>query len=452
MITHQTAPSLCFTSARELARMIATRQVSAREVMAAHLTHINRLNPTLNAIVARLDDDRCLALADEADRRLASGAETGPLHGLPIAFKDLEAAVGFPWTRGSPIFAHDMPVDDTVLVERLRRAGTIPIGKGEGASRLPPPAAVATGMLPCADGSDLGGSLRNPGSFNNVVGFRPSFGLVASAPTPLPFVSFAVKGPIARTVDDAAFLLSAIAGTDPRDPVSYPSDPSSFAAPLDRDFEGVRIAWGPDLGGLPLDRRVRAVVGRQRRTFADLGCIVEERSPGLEAADKIFLDIRAWMTSYNHGALLDAHRDQLKPEAIWEIEKGRRLSAHDVAATLAQHAELLQRWRLFQQDYEFFVCTVNQVPPFDANETWPKEIDSLRMEHYIAWMKSTYWVSATLCPALSVPAGFTDDGLPVGIQIVGRRHDDFGVLQLGHAFEQATAFGRQRPAIVSSLG
>jgi amidase len=480
MITHQTAPSLCFTSARELARMIATRQVSAREVMAAHLTHINRLNPTLNAIVARLDDDRCLALADEADRRLASGAETGPLHGLPIAFKDLEAAVGFPWTRGSPIFAHDMPVDDTVLVERLRRAGTIPIGKtnvpelgmgshtynkvygttlnpydqtkSAGGSSGGAAAAVATGMLPCADGSDLGGSLRNPGSFNNVVGFRPSFGLVASAPTPLPFVSFAVKGPIARTVDDAAFLLSAIAGTDPRDPVSYPSDPSSFAAPLDRDFEGVRIAWGPDLGGLPLDRRVRAVVDRQRRTFADLGCIVEERSPGLEAADKIFLDIRAWMTSYNHGALLDAHRDQLKPEAIWEIEKGRRLSAHDVAATLAQHAELLQRWRLFQQDYEFFVCTVNQVPPFDANETWPKEIDSLRMEHYIAWMKSTYWVSATLCPALSVPAGFTDDGLPVGIQIVGRRHDDFGVLQLGHAFEQATGFGRQRPAIVSSLG
>jgi amidase len=456
--------------------MIRARQVSAREVMAAHLVPINRLNPGLNAIVARLDDDRCLALADEADRRLASGADAGPLHGLPIAFKDLEPAVGFPWTRGSPIFAHEMPVEDSVLVERLRRAGTIPIGKtnvpefgmgshtynkvygttlnpydrtkSAGGSSGGAAAAVATGMLPCADGSDLGGSLRNPGSFNNVVGFRPSFGLVPFAPAPLPFVGFAVKGPIARTVEDAAFVLSAIAGSDSRDPASYPSDPSAFAAPLGRDFKGVRVAWCPDLGGLPLDPRVRAVIERQRRTFEDLGCIVEDRSPDLAAADKIFLDIRAWTTSYSHGPLFDTRRDQLKPEAVWEIEKGRALSAHDVAAATAQHAELLQRVRAFQQDYEFFVCTVNQVPPFDANETWPKEIDGIRMDNYIAWMKSTCRVSTTLCPALSVPAGFTDDGLPVGIQIVGRRRDDFGVLQLGHAFEQATGFGRRRPRIV----
>src|SRR5262245_7525039 len=327
----ETASSLCFTSAREIARMIRARQVSAREVMAAHLAQINRLNPSLNAIVARLDDERCLALAEEADRRLASGAEVGPLHGLPIAFKDLESAVGFPWTRGSPIFANEMPAEDSLIVERLRRAGTIPIGKtnvpefgmgshtynkvygttlnpydqtkSAGGSSGGAAAAVASGMLPCADGSDLGGSLRNPGSFNNVVGFRPSFGLVPSAPAPLPFVGFAVKGPIARTVEDAAYLLSAIAGSDPRDPASYPSNPSSFAAPLGRDFEGVRVAWCPDLGGLPLDPSVRAVVDRQRRTFEDLGCIVEDRSPDLAAADKIFLDIRSWMTSYNHGPL-----------------------------------------------------------------------------------------------------------------------------------------------------
>jgi amidase len=473
MISDQTASSLCFASARELARMVRQRQASAREVMAAHLAQINRLNPALNAIVARLDDDRCLTLADEADRRLASGADPGPLHGLPIAFKDLEAAVGFPWTRGSPIFANEMPVEDSLIVERLRRAGAIPIGKtnvpefgmgshtynqvygttlnpfdrtkSAGGSSGGAAVAVATGMLPCADGSDLGGSLRNPGSFNNVVGFRPSWGLVPAAPAPLPLVGFAVKGSIARTVEDAAFLLGVIAGSDPRDPASYPSDPSSFAAPLGRDFKGVRIAWCPDLGGLPLDPRVRAVLDRQRRTFEDLGCSVEDRSPDLAAADRIFVDVRAWMTSYSHGPLLDAHRDHLKPEAIWEIEKGRRLGAQDVAAALAEHAELLQRTRLFQQHYEFVVCTVNQVPPFDASETWPKEIDGVRMEHYIGWMKSTYWISTTLCPALSVPAGFTEDGLPVGIQIVGRRRDDLGVLQLGHAFEQATGVGRKRP-------
>jgi amidase len=472
MITNETAASLCFTTARQLARLIRTRQVSVREVMAAHLLQINRLNPTLNAIVARLDDDRCLALADDADRRLAGGADPGPLYGLPIAFKDLEAAVGFPWTRGSPIYAGEMPAEDSLMVARLRRAGAIPIGKtnvpefgmgshtynkvygttlnpyehtrSAGGSSGGAAAAVATGMLPCADGSDLGGSLRNPGSFNNVVGFRPSFGLVPSVPV-LPFVGFAVKGPIARTVEDAAFLLSTIAGTDPRDPSNYPSDPSRFAEPLDRDFKGVRLAWCPDLGGLPLDPRVRGVLAKQRRTFEDLGCSVEDRCPDLTTADKIFLDIRQWMSSYTHGPLLRTHRDHLKPEAVWEIEAGLALSAQDVAAALARHGALLERMRLFQNEYEFIVCTVNQVPPFDANETWPKEIDGVRMEHYVAWMKSTYWISTTLCPALSVPAGFTDDGLPVGIQIVGRRRDDLGVLQLGHAFEQATGFGRQRP-------
>ncbi len=257
-----------------------------------------------------------------------------------------------------------------------------------------------------------------------------------------------MKGPIARSVEDAAFLLSTIAGSDPRDPSSYPSDPSAFAQALERDFKNVRVAWCPDLGGLPLDPRVRGVLERQRKTFEDLGCIVEQACPELAAADKIFLDIRLWMSSYNHAPLLEQHRDQLKPEAVWEIETGLGLSARDVAAAIAQHGELLQRMRRFQDDYEFILCTVNQLPPFDASTAWPKEIDGVRMEHYVAWMKSTYWISATLCPALSVPAGFTDDGLPVGIQIVGRRRDDLGVLQLGHAFEQATGFGQQRPPVV----
>ena len=475
MAAQEAAVNLCFASAREVARLVRARKASAREVMAANLLQINRLNPTLNAIVAKLDDDQCFALADDADRRLASGEDVGPLHGLPIAFKDLEAAVGFPFTRGSPLFANEMPAEDTLLVERLRHAGVIPIGKtnvpefgmgshtynkvygttvnpydqtrSAGGSSGGAAAAVATGMLPCADGSDLGGSLRNPGSFNNVVGFRPTFGLVPVAPTPLPFVGFGVKGPIARSVEDAAFLLSLMAGSDPRDPGTYPSDPSAFAQPLDRDFRNVRVAWCLDLGGLPLDPRVRGVLERQRRTFEDLGCVVEQACPELAAADKIFLDIRLWMSSYNHAPLLEPHRDRLKPEAIWEIETGLGLSAHDVAAAIAQHGELLQRMRRFQEQYEFIVCTVNQLPPFDASTAWPKEIDGVRMEHYIAWMKSTYWISATLCPALSVPAGFTDEGLPVGIQIVGRRRDDLGVLQLGHAFEQATGFGRRRPPV-----
>jgi amidase len=458
----ETAAGLCFASARELARSIRTRGVSAREAMTAHLAQIDRLNPTLNAIVARLDEARCLALADDADRRLARGEAVGPLHGLPFAFKDLEAAMGFPFTRGSPIFAHEMPAEDTVLVQRLRNAGVIPIGKtnvpelgmgshtynkvygttlnpydvtkSAGGSSGGAAVAVATGMLPCADGSDLGGSLRNPGSFNNVVGFRPTFGLVPVEPAPLPFVGFGVKGPIARTVEDAAFLLSAMADSD-------------FTRPLDRDFKNVRVAWCPDLGGLPLDPRVRAVLERQRQTFEDLGCRVDDACPDLAAADRVFLDIRLWMSSYNHAPLVENHRDRLKPEAIWEIETGSKLSAHDVASALARHGELLQRMQRFQDDYEFLLCTVNQVPPFDASIAWPTEIDGVGMEHYVAWMKSTYWISATRCPAISVPAGFTDDGLPVGLQIVGRQRDDIGVLQLAYALEQTTGFGRRKASL-----
>jgi amidase len=455
------AADLCFTSARELARLIRARDVSAREVMAACLAQIGRLNPTLNAIVAKLDDDECLARADAVDRVLASGADVGPLHGLPIAFKDLESAVGFPWTRGSRIFATDMPAEDSALVERLRRAGMIPIGKtnvpefgmgshtynavygttvnpydptkSAGGSSGGAAVAVSTGMLPCADGSDLGGSLRNPGSFNNVVGFRPSFGLVPVAPNPFSTAGFGVKGPIARTVDDAAFLLEVMAGR--------------ALAPLERDMHDVRVAWCPDLGGLPMDPRVTSVLARQRRTVEEIGCHVEDRCPPLERADTVFLTIRQWMSSFSHGPLLERHRELMKPEAVWEIESGARMTARDVASAFAMHSELIEEMRRFHERCDFFVCAVNQLPPFDASIDWPKEIAGTRMEHYVGWMKSTYWVSATLAPAISVPAGFTDEGLPVGMQIVGRRGDDLGVLRLAYAFEQATQCGRQRPSV-----
>ncbi|HEX9144190.1 MAG TPA: amidase family protein, partial [Candidatus Binatia bacterium] len=246
---------------------------------------------------------------------------------------------------------------------------------------------------------------------------------------------------------DAAFLLSLMAGPDPRDPAVYPSDPSLFAAALDRSFKETRVAWCPDLGGLPLDRRVRAVLEARRRTFEDLGCIVDEAHPDLSGAEEIFLTIRAWRSAITLGPLLEKHRDQLKPEAIWEIELGRSVSSADVGKEMVRHGELLEQMRRFHERYQFILCAVNQVPPFDAKLDWPKEIEGVKMEHYIAWMKSAYWISATFCPAISVPAGFTVEGLPVGIQIVGRYRDDFGVLQLAHAFEQATGFGRRRPPI-----
>ena len=472
---HSEPDDLCFLAARDLAALLRTRAISAREVMAAHLARIERHNPILNAIVAPLDPDAALALAAIADERLARGEVVGPLHALPFAFKDMQPAVGFPCTMGSRILRENRPVADSVLVERIRRAGAIPIGKTNvpefglgshtyndvyGITRNPwdpsrsaggssggAAAALAAGLLPLADGGDMGGSLRNPANFNNVVGFRPSPGVVPDAPSSMPFGRLAVSGPMARSVADAAFLLAVIAGEDPRDPASLPIDASRFAAPLDRDFAGVRVAWCPDLGGLPLDRRVRAVLDAQRTVFESLGCIVEEAQPDLRDAEEIFGTLRAFSVATLLGPLLERHRALLKPEAIWNIEKGLALSGVDVGRAMTAQAALLERMRRFFEEHEFLLCAVNQVPPFEATLDWPKQIEGVAMEHYIAWMKSAYWISATLHPAISVPAGFTPEALPVGIQIVGRARCDHAVLELAHAFEAATGVGRRRPPL-----
>ena len=465
--------------ARELAKSIRVRDLSAREVMSAFLEQIERVNPRINAIVAKLEDEKCLALADEANRRLARGDDVGPLYGLPFAFKDLDPAVGFPLTRGSRIFKDFIPVEDSVLVERLKHAGVIPIGKtnvsefgmgshtyndvygttlnpydltkSAGGSSGGAGAALAAGLLPLASGSDLGGSLRNPANFNNIVALRPTVGLVPSAPVALPFLGFGVKGPMARSVADVAFLLSAMAGTDPRDPACYPSDPSVFAKPLERDFKNARVAWCLDLGGLPFDRRVRAVLEVQRKTFSDLGCVVEDMCPDFTGADEIFLIIRAWYYWHTLGPLLEKHRRQMKAEAVWQIELGGRLSGGDIANAMARQGELMERMRRFHEKYEFYLCAVNQVPPFDATIAWPGEIEGVKMKTYIDWMKSAYRITPTFCPSISVPAGFTEEGLPVGIQIVGRYRDDLGVLQIAQAFEQATRFGLKHPKIASAI-
>lgn len=475
LATAQAPDDLCFTSARELAQLIRTGQLSAREVMTAHLRQIARLNPKLNAIVAKSSDDQCLALAEAADRQQVRGAALGALHGLPIAFKDNEPAVGFPVTRGSPIFRHDMPKADSVLVERLRNAGAVPIGKtnmpefgmgshtynkvygttvnpydpskSAGGSSGGAGSALAAGMLPIATGSDIGGSIRNPGNFNNVVGFRPTVGLIPMAPSDMPFGDLAVKGPLARTVGDIALLLGVMAGPDARDPACYPVDPAVFTKPLERNLKNIRVAWCPDLGGLPLHPEVRAVLEKQRATFERLGCIVEEAHPDLSGADEAFLTLRAWRSWSNYGSLLASHRGEMKPQALGEIETGAALSAADLTKAMKTQAQVMERMRTFQQKFEFVLCAVNQVPPFDAKLDWPKEIDGTKMEHYLAWMKSAYWISTTACPAISVPAGFTSDGLPVGIQIVGRYRADFELLQMAQMFEQASGFGRKRPAL-----
>lgn len=470
MDTHE----LCFLPATELAAMLRARAISAYELMQAHLEQIARANPRVNAIVTLLPE-QALAQARAADTALARGEAAGPLHGLPIAHKDMVRTRGIRTTFGSPIYRDFVPDADDLIVERLRQAGAIAIGKTNvpefgagsqtfnpvfGATRNPYDAsktcggssggaavALACGMLPIADGSDVGGSLRNPASYCNVIGLRPSAGRVPSYPTAMAWATLGVDGPMARTAGDVALLLSAMAGPDPRAPLSIAEPGAIFARPLDRDFRGVRVAWGHDLGGLPIDPRVTAALAPGRAALAALGCAVDDAEPDFSDADAVFKILRAWAFESGRGADLAAHRALIKDTVIWNIEQGQRLSGPQLAWAERKRTELYGRMHAFFERYEFMALPATQLPPFDVDQPYPTAINGVAMETYIDWMRSCYYVSATGLPAISLPCGFTPEGLPVGLQIVGRHRDELGLLQLAHAFEQATGTWRRRPPL-----
>lgn len=458
-------------SATELVARIASRDVSAREVLAAHLARIERVNPSVNAVVT-LAAERAMAEAAVADERLVHGGQIGPLHGLPIAHKDLFDTAGIRTTRGSPFFRDHVPTTDAPIVARARAAGAVTIGKTNtpefgagsqtfntifGPTRNPydltktcggssggAAVALACGMVPIADGSDTGGSLRNPAAFCNVVGMRPSPGRVPGEPgswSPL-----AVSGPMARTVADVALLLSAHAGSDSRSPLSIPEGGDRFRAPLGRDFAGTRIAWYRELGGIPFEPEIRAVVDANRRTFEDLGCIVEESEPDFTGVDEAFPVLRQASTYAQYAPLVRQRPDWVKDTIRFEVERAERTTAADVGRAWARQALMYEQVRAFFERYDYFVLPVTQVSPFEVALTYPTAVDGVAMTSYIDWMRSCWYVSFMACPAIAVPGGFTKGGLPVGLQIVARHRDDWSVLQLAHAFEQATQYGRRRPS------
>ena len=451
-------------SAVELARLIRAKELSAREVVGAHLAQIERVNPAVNAIVT-LVGDQAMERAHLADEDFVRGREVGPLHGLPIAHKDLQPTKGIRTTFGSPIYKDFIPAEDSLLVERLRHAGAIVVGKtntpefGAGSQTFNPvfgstlnpydrsktcggssggaAVALATGMLPIADGTDMGGSLRNPASFCNIVGLRPSPGRVPTWPAATAWSTLSVDGPMARSVADVALMLSAIAGPDSRSPIALDEAGRRFAAPLDRDFKGVRIAWWKNLGGVPVDRCVRETVNAQRRVFESLGCLVDEAEPDFTDFDAVFKTVRALAFVTGVAPRVARHRELVKDTILWEIDRGERLTAGEIAWAETKRTELYHRMRVFMERYDFFVLPSTQVPPFDVNQPYVTEIDGVAMETYIDWMKSCYYISLVGNPAISVPCGFTPEGLPVGLQIVGRHRDDWGLLQMAHAFEGA---------------
>jgi len=469
---------LCFLTATELAQQIRTKQLSAREVMEAHLAQIEQVNPKVNAIVTLLPE-LALAGAKQADEQVARGEAVGPLHGLPVAHKDLVETKGIRTTKGSPLFKEYIPDFDALIVERLKRGGALTIGKtntpefGAGSQTFNPvfgatlnpyditktcggssggaAVALACGMIPIADGSDTGGSLRNPANFCNVVGFRPSPGRVPTWPKATGWFPISVQGPMARTVQDVALLLTAIAGPDPRAPIAIQEPGVRFAAGLERELKGVKIAWSHDLGSFPVDPHITAVLDSQRSTFEALGCLVDDDEPDFRDADEVFKVWRAWSFELSYSDLVERHRDQIKETVIWNVEEGRKLTGPQLSRAEMKRTMLYHRVREFMEEYEYLILPVSQVPPFSITQEYITEINGAQMETYIDWMKSCYFITVTGLPAISVPCGFTPEGLPVGVQIVGRHQDDFGVLQLAYAFQEATGIWQQRPPVAGEV-
>jgi amidase len=467
------ADDLCTRPATELAALLRGREISARELMDAHLDRIERLNPELNAIVT-LDADGARAAADAADARLAAGEPVGPLHGLPVAHKDTHATGGMRTTWGSPLHADTVPARDELVVARLKAAGAIRVGKTNvpefaagshtfntlfGATHNPyrhglsaggssggAAAALAAGLVPIAEGSDMGGSLRNPAAFCNVVGLRPTPGRVPTHPAALGWSQLSVQGPMGRTVGDVALAMSVLAGPDPRVPISLTDDPAAFAAPLPTELGGLRVAWAPDLGGrVTVDPAIISVLASAVGVFESLGAVVEEDCPDLSGADDVFGTLRAWLFEASFGEISRRSPDRVKESIRWNAELGGKLTGPDLARAEQLHTRLHERMVAFFERFDVLLAPTTQVLPFPVEIEYPTEIAGVHQDNYLEWMRSCTLISATGSPALSVPGGFTPDGLPVGLQIVGAPRADRRVLEVGHAFEQATGFGRRRP-------
>jgi amidase len=474
------APSeeICFEEANVLVELVRTKKLSAVEVMKAHLDQIARINPKLNAIVTLVDEEQLLRAARSADEALARGKWLGPLHGLPIGVKDLHATKGIRTTYGSRLYRDDIPASDCLLVQREKQAGGIVVGKTNvpefglgsqtfnlvfGATRNPydlsrtcggstggGAAAVICGMVALADGSDYGGSLRNPPNFCNAVGLRPSPGRVPNTPVDLAWQPFSVSGPVARNVKDCALFLAALAGPDDQIPISIEQPSNQFVEALaERNFKGVRVAMFRDMG-LPWEPEVKAAIRAQSKVFESIGCVVEEAEPDYRDANECFLAWRHWIIESRFGDLIASKGNQLNEYIHWHVEEGRKLTGPYLSRIELKRSALYERVRKFFEKYNYFVLPVNQVLPFDVECRYPTEIAGTKMDNYLSWMKSACYITTTGNPAASVPCAFSKGGLPIGIQIVGRHHDDWGVLQMAYAFEQARNLEKRRPSALSS--
>ncbi|OYO25031.1 amidase [Enemella dayhoffiae] len=469
---------LCFLSATELARALAARELSAREVTAAHLEQIERVNPAVNAVVT-LVAERALDAATRADEHAAHADQLPPLHGIPMLHKDTHDTAGIRTTSGSPLLADNVPDTDDLVIERLHAAGAITLGKTNtpefaagshtfnpvfGLTRNPydtsrsaggssggAAVALATGMTPLADGSDMGGSLRNPAAFCNVVGLRPSPGRVPQWPDPFAQYTLATAGPMARSVDDVALLLSVLAGPDPRAPGSLTDPGAAFATVPELDPSTLRVAVAADFGGtLPVDPQIVSAVEGAAETLAGLGARVEQTMPDLSDANDVFGVRRGWQFAAKLGPVVDADPDQVKQSIRDNVALGRRLTVADLTRAVERGEQLYQRVRDFFDNHDVLLVPTTQVLPFDGADEYPTEINGRPMDGYLEWMRSCSDITATGMPAISVPAGFSSEGWPIGVQLVAGPRADRQLLGIAKLFEQATGYAQRRPPLLTA--
>ena len=471
---------LVLLQAHQLAEHIRQRQVSCREVMQAYLDHIQRFNPKVTALISLQAPEDLLAQADQRDAELGRGEYRGWMHGLPHAIKDLSLTRGIPTTLGSPLYRDFVPERDGIMVERIKAAGAILIGKsntpefGLGSQTYNPlfgatgcafdpsktaggssggaAAALALHLVPVADGSDMMGSLRNPAAFNNIIGFRPSQGRVPfDDSADLFFDQLGYEGPMARSVRDAALLLSVQAGGDARSPLSIAESGEAFSAPLERDFNGTRLGWLGNFNGyLPMEKGVLELCEKTFGDFQSLGCEVEPVAVDFtpQRLWSSWRTLRHWLVA---GSLGSAYADpqkrpHLKEEACWEVENGLKLSASDIFAASATRSDWYRTLHRLFERYDFLLLPSAQVFPFDKTIPWPRRIDGVAMDTYHRWMEVVIPGTLSGCPVANVQAGFNENGLPMGLQIIGRHQADFAVLQLAHAYEQASRWFQRCPS------
>jgi amidase len=471
---------ICFLPATELARLYRARKISPLEVMQAVLARIDAVNPAVNAYVT-VARESALNEARRATRALSrKGTKLPALHGVPISIKDLYATKGIRTTWGSLIYKDNVPADDDLVVQRLKSAGAIVVGKTNtpefgaggntfnalfGATRNPwntalscggssggGAVAVACGMGPIAEGTDLGGSVRVPASFCGVLGLRPSPGLVPSYPRTLAWDTLSVTGTLARTVGDVALMLSAIAGPDDRAPISYEIDTSQFTrAAKAPSIKGWRIAWAPDLHGLlPVDEEVAAVAQSAIRVFRSLGAKVETASPDFSGMKDIVRGTRAVTMVALQADKLPGWRERLQKDLVRDIDQGLTATARDVAHSEVLRSALWQRVRAFMASRELLVLPTVAVLPFPVEQPYPTEINGKTLDDYTEWFYLTYGITLTGLPAISVPCGFTGSGLPVGLQLVGRRRQDAAVLTAAAAFEASAPWAHHLAPVIGA--